>query len=78
MASDYRLQIVHVPTGQIVHAWAPGLAAESEFLDELCDRVVAQLQVARRPWYRWFSASEQGHIVRSAAAALLHDLKARV
>lgn len=39
--SEYRLQVLHVPSGQVVQ-WAPGLLIEKDLVDEVCRRVAAK------------------------------------
>lgn len=41
MASDFVLQIRHIHSGEYIE-FAPGLAVESQILEELCDRVNAK------------------------------------
>lgn len=70
--SNYVLRIVYLPTGETVHQWAPGLAVESQFVAELCDRVRAKgVGVGRT----------EAHViadVQTACEQLLFDLKSRV
>ena len=39
--SEFRLQVLHVPTGKLVE-WAPGLTIEKDFVAEICRRVQAK------------------------------------
>jgi len=41
MASQYRLQIVHEPTGQVVVSWPAGVnrPKERDFIEAVCERV---------------------------------------
>lgn len=39
--SDYRLQVLHLPTGEIVK-WKPGADVETDLVDDLCDRLKAR------------------------------------
>ena len=41
MASNFVMQIRHIPSGDFVE-FAPGLRVESQLLEELCDRVQAK------------------------------------
>ncbi len=68
MASSFKLQIASVDTGKVVE-WAPGLAAETELIDNLCARV----QVKGIGIFR-----TEAHVladIREATEELLHDLK---
>lgn len=71
MASDFLMVIRRIPSGQTVE-FAPGLAVESQLLDELCDRVRAKgVGVGRT----------EDHViadVREAFNELFHDLKKQV
>ena len=71
MASDYLVQIVHRETGKVAE-WAPGLRVETEFVENVCERV-RQKGVG-------FVRTEAHVIadVRQAIRELLHDLKAQV
>lgn len=42
MKSEYVIQIVHAPTGQVARSWAPGLEVEKQFVEELVNRVKAK------------------------------------
>ncbi len=71
MPSDYVMQIRHRETGKVV-SWAPGLAAEVELIDNLCERVRAKGVGL---------AMTEAHViadVRAAFAELLYDLKAKI
>ena len=37
--SDYRLQIIHVKTGQVVQSWQPGTQVETDLVEDLCGRL---------------------------------------
>ena len=37
--SDYRLQIIHTKTGQVVKSWQPGTQVETDLVEDLCGRV---------------------------------------
>jgi hypothetical protein len=71
-ASNYVLRVVNLATGETVHQWTPGLAAESLIVSELCDRVRAKgVGVGKT----------EEHViadVRAAIEELLFDLKSRV
>jgi hypothetical protein len=71
MASKYLIQVVSKKTGKVVE-WAPGLAVERQFEDEICNRVAAKgVGIARTT----------AHVVadvRAAVEELLHDLKSDV
>ncbi len=68
MASKYVIQVASKKTGK-VYEWAPGLAAERELEDEICNRVAAKgVGIVRTT----------AHViadVRAAIEELLHDLK---
>ena len=72
MASDYVIQIVHIPTGKVARSWAPGLAVEKQFVDEIIDRVQQKGVGVFRT---------EAHVladVQEAITELLYDLKAQV
>jgi len=71
MASDYVMQIVHKHDGTVVE-WAPGLAVETEHIENLCARVKAKgVGVGRT----------EAHViadVKTALREMLRELKGRV
>lgn len=72
MASNYRLQIVHIPSGGVVVEWPPGLHQEHDLIDEIVERV-------RSRGVGLFQTEE--HVTRDVRAAiedLLYELKLRV
>lgn len=72
MASAYRVQIVDHETGEVVHAWAPGLEVEVELIENLKRRVQAKGVGLTRTTQ---------HVLEDIDAAmreLLHDLKRTV
>jgi hypothetical protein len=72
MASAFQMQIVELATGHVVHRWAPGLAVETELLDNLCRRVQAKGVGLGRT---------EAHViadVRAALEELIYDLKTQV
>lgn len=68
MPSDYSLQIVHRASGKVV-SWAPGMQAEVELIENLCQRVQAKgVGVGKT----------EAHVlddIRAAFRELLHELK---
>ena len=68
MASRFLIQVVDKTTGDVV-SWAPGLAAERQFTDDLVNRVVAKGVGYGR------SSAKVGTAVRESLTELLHDLK---
>ena len=69
--SEYLVQIIHRRDGRVAQ-WAPGLDIETEFIENLCNRVLAKGVGMLRSEKRVIEA------VRQAAQELLFDLKAQV
>lgn len=68
MASEFLMQILHVPTGEVVR-WAPGQPVEAQFIEDLVSRVRAKgVGVGR-------TADHVAMDVRTAVMELLFDLK---
>ena len=70
--SEFYIQVIHKPTRTILAKWAPGLAAEKDFEQELLDRVKAKGVGFLRTEAQVIEA------VRSSLKALLYDLKSKV
>ncbi len=69
--SDYRLQITHASTGQVV-VWTPGHDMEPDLVDELSSRL------ARRG-VGWFTSEAKVlTALREEFASMLFDLKRKV
>lgn len=69
--SEFVIQVVHKDTGRVVE-WAPGLAVEKEFDQELLNRL-------RSKGVGWFKSEEKVlTAVHEALRALLYELKAQV
>ena len=72
MASEYRVQIVHMPTGDLAHSWSPGSPAERQFEDAICDRLAQKgIGIGRT----------QAQVIASTHEAIrevLFEIKARV
>jgi hypothetical protein len=72
MPSDYRLQIIHVPTNKVVHEWAPGLRVETDLIMDLCARV------ATKPFGFLRTRKRIVTHVQKAIEELILDLKVQV
>lgn len=68
--SDYRLQIVHLPTGRVVTEWEPGLRVEKEFVEQIVDEVVG-VGIMR-------TEARVKDVVRHSILKVLRELKSRV
>jgi hypothetical protein len=68
--SKFRIAVVHADTGHVVQ-WAPGLAAERDFVQELSNRVAA-----RMGW--WRSRAAVAAALEAATKELLHELKSGI
>lgn len=69
--SDFVIQVLHLPTGEIVE-WAPGLKVEREFIAEIVNRVGAKKVGVGRTVKTVQSA------VKDALIELFWDLKRQV
>ncbi len=70
--SDYRLQIIHIKTGQVVRGWSPGDRVETELVEALC----ARLKAKGVGWFK--SEARVLEALREAWSELLYELKSRV
>jgi hypothetical protein len=66
--SEYRIQVLHVPSGQLVE-WAPGFQVERDLVAEVCRRAAEKgIGVLRT----------EAHVVADIKAAIeetFHDIK---
>lgn len=70
--SDFRLQIVHLPTNQVAFGWQPGDRVETDLAEELARRVKAKGIGLFR---------SEAHVLsdlRQAFSEMLYELKDRV
>ncbi len=70
--SAYVLQVADRLTGEIVAAWAPGMAAERQLVEELVNRIGQKSVGVFR------TRAQVQAAVGEALRELLHDLKAQV
>lgn len=71
MASDFQIQVVHLPSKQIV-SWAPGREDERDIIEQVCFRVAKESVGVFRTNKHVVS------VVRAALEDTLHSLKAQV